>query len=79
MQSEIPSPRRSGPLALILLALAAGFPLAAQAEDDAANSALPGYPDGLLVTQNGYNVSPSENQNVKFVSWTDVVTALELD
>jgi 3-phytase len=46
---------------------------------DVTSAALPGFPDGLLVTQDGYNVSPSENQNFKFVSWTDVVTALELD
>jgi 3-phytase len=46
---------------------------------DVTSTALPGYPSGLLVTQDGYNVSPSENQNFKFVSWADVATALKLE
>ena len=45
---------------------------------DVTSAALPGFPDGLLVTQDGYNVSPSENQNFKFVSWRDVVEKLKL-
>jgi 3-phytase len=39
---------------------------------------LPGLPSGLLVTQDGYNVTPSQNQNFKFVSWRDVAAKLGL-
>ncbi|MBX3484114.1 phytase [Phenylobacterium sp.] len=46
---------------------------------DVVSAPLPGFPRGLLVTQDGYNVSPSENQNFKFVSWADVATQLKLD
>jgi 3-phytase len=45
---------------------------------DVTSAALPGYPAGLLVTQDGYNVSPSENQNFKFVSWSDIAGKLGL-
>ena len=37
---------------------------------------LPGFPDGLLVVQDGDN--PGGNQNFKLVSWTDVRGVLEL-
>ena len=37
---------------------------------------LPGFPDGLLVVQDGDN--PGGNQNFKLVSWTDVRDALGL-
>jgi 3-phytase len=37
------------------------------------------YPDGLLVVQDGRNIAPEEPQNFKFVSWTDVKLALQLD
>ncbi|MBL8555448.1 MAG: phytase [Phenylobacterium sp.] len=46
---------------------------------DVVSAPLPGFPRGLLVTQDGYNVSPSENQNFKFVSWADVAAQLKLD
>jgi 3-phytase len=46
---------------------------------DVVSTPLPGFPNGLLVTQDGYNVTPSENQNFKFVSWADVVAKLGLD
>ncbi len=36
-------------------------------------------PDGLLVVQDGRNLSPREKQNFKFVSWRDVAGALGLD
>ena len=39
------------------------------------------FPDGLLVVQDGYNVDAAGeavNQNFKYVSWTDVQTALTL-
>lgn len=39
------------------------------------------FPDGLLVVQDGYNVDAAgdaTNQNFKYVSWTDVQTALAL-
>ena len=45
---------------------------------DVTSAALPGFPAGLLVTQDGYNVSPSDNQNFKFVSWRDVAAKLDL-
>jgi 3-phytase len=45
---------------------------------DVTGAALPGFPGGLLVTQDGYNVTPSEPQNFKFVSWKDVATKLGL-
>ena len=45
---------------------------------DVTSAALPGFPTGLLVTQDGYNVSPPENQNFKFVSWAAVVAKLGL-
>jgi len=34
--------------------------------------ALPGYPKGLLVAQDGHNVSPPENQNFKIVDWRNI-------
>lgn len=39
------------------------------------------FPDGLLVVQDGYNVDATgeaENQNFKYISWTDVQAALAL-
>ncbi|HSD69420.1 MAG TPA: phytase [Woeseiaceae bacterium] len=39
----------------------------------------PAYPDGLMVVQDGRNIAPEEPQNFKFVSWTDVKQALQLD
>jgi 3-phytase len=37
------------------------------------------FPDGLLVVQDGRNLSPRERQNYKYVSWRDVAEALGLD
>ena len=37
------------------------------------------FPDGLLVVQDGRNLSPREKQNFKFVSWRDIAKALGLD
>jgi len=37
------------------------------------------FPDGLLVVQDGRNLSPRERQNFKFVSWRDIAEALGLD
>ena len=34
------------------------------------------FPDGLLVAQDGRNITPSERQNFKYVSWKDVMEAL---
>ena len=34
------------------------------------------FPDGLLVVQDGRNLSPRERQNYKFVSWRDIAAAL---
>jgi 3-phytase len=39
----------------------------------------PQFPDGLLVVQDGRNLSPRERQNYKYVSWRDVAEALGLD
>lgn len=39
----------------------------------------PAYPDGLMVVQDGRNIAPEEPQNFKYVSWTDVQQALQLD
>jgi 3-phytase len=36
-----------------------------------------GYPAGLLVVQDGRNLMPSQRQNFKYVSWQDVMKALE--
>ena len=38
---------------------------------------LPGYPQGLLVVQDGYNAKPRANQNFKLVSWRDVAPLLK--
>lgn len=38
---------------------------------------LPGFPHGMLVVQDGYNTDPTENQNFKIVSWSDVMEILE--
>jgi 3-phytase len=37
------------------------------------------FPDGLLVVQDGRNIAPEERQNFKYVSWSDVARALDLD
>ena len=34
------------------------------------------FPDGLLVVQDGRNLSPRERQNYKYVSWRDISAAL---
>ena len=45
---------------------------------DITATALPGYPMGLLVVQDGRNVMPAENQNYKLVSWSDIARELNL-
>ena len=37
------------------------------------------FPAGLLVVQDGRNLSPREKQNFKFVSWRDVAAALGIE
>jgi 3-phytase len=37
------------------------------------------FPEGLLVVQDGRNLSPREKQNFKFVSWREIAQALGLD
>jgi 3-phytase len=39
----------------------------------------PKFPQGLLVVQDGRNLTPRERQNYKFVSWKDVAEALGLE
>lgn len=46
---------------------------------DATAVALPGYPKGLFVVQDGYNKPEGETQNYKYVDWRDIETALGLD
>ncbi len=36
------------------------------------------FPDGLLVVQDGRNLSPRERQNFKFVSWRAIAQTLGL-
>ena len=45
---------------------------------DVTSLAGSGFPDGLMVAQDGRNVSPPENQNFKLVSWTRIAEALGL-
>lgn len=42
-------------------------------------AAGPQFPHGLMVAQDGRNVSPPENQNFKLVSWEQVAKVLGLD
>ncbi|WOF42541.1 phytase [Sphingopyxis indica] len=42
-------------------------------------AAGPAFPEGLMVAQDGRNVSPPENQNFKLVSWTRIAEALGLE
>lgn len=39
----------------------------------------PGFEHGAMVAQDGRNVMPIENQNYKYVSWTDIANALKLE
>ena len=39
----------------------------------------PGFEHGAMIAQDGRNVLPSENQNFKAVSWTDIAAALNLE
>jgi len=38
---------------------------------------LPGYPAGILVVQDGYNVAPGENQNFKIVDWRRIQALID--
>jgi 3-phytase len=44
---------------------------------DVTGVSLPGFPQGILVVQDGYNMNPFENQNFKIVSWGDVLQIIE--
>ena len=46
---------------------------------DATSIALPGYPKGVFVVQDGYNDPVGETQNYKYVDWRDIEAALELN
>lgn len=39
--------------------------------------ALPGYPQGILVVQDGYNRMPQQPQNFKVVDWRDVIKSMQ--
>lgn len=38
----------------------------------------PQYPQGMVVTQDGFNTHPEEAQNFKYLSWRQISTALDL-
>lgn len=46
---------------------------------DATSAALPGYPKGIFVVQDGYNDPVGETQNYKYVDWRDIEAALGLN
>lgn len=37
------------------------------------------FPSGLLVVQDGRNIAPEERQNFKYVSWAEVMEALQIE
>ncbi len=37
------------------------------------------FPSGLLVVQDGRNIAPEERQNFKYVSWAEVMEALDIE
>ena len=39
----------------------------------------PGFEHGAMIAQDGRNVMPVENQNYKYVSWSDIAKALKLE
>jgi 3-phytase len=39
----------------------------------------PQFPEGLLVVQDGRNITPAERQNFKYVSWREIAKALALE
>ncbi|MBQ4833140.1 phytase [Pseudoalteromonas sp. MMG010] len=39
--------------------------------------ALPGYPEGILIVQDGYNRMPQQPQNFKIIDWRDVKKGLK--
>lgn len=44
---------------------------------DVTTVSLPGYPDGILVVQDGSNTNPEANQDFKIVSWSDVLKIID--
>ncbi len=41
------------------------------------SKALPGYPEGILVVQDGYNRLPQQPQNFKIIDWREVKKAIK--
>ena len=39
----------------------------------------PGFEHGAMIAQDGRNMLPVENQNFKFVSWSEIAKALNLE
>ena len=39
----------------------------------------PGFEHGAMIGQDGRNLLPNERQNFKYVSWTDIARALNLE
>lgn len=57
---------------------AAGIDGASETDGIAVTSrALPGYPAGILVAQDGYNTMPAENQNFKIVDWRAIQALID--
>ncbi|WP_352255915.1 phytase, partial [Pseudoalteromonas sp. 19-MNA-CIBAN-0066] len=41
------------------------------------SKSLPGYPEGILVVQDGYNRMPQQPQNFKIIDWREVKKAIK--
>ena len=39
----------------------------------------PGFEHGAMIAQDGRNLLPNARQNFKYVSWTDIARALDLE
>ena len=60
---------------------ATGIDGSSETDGLAVNSAYlgPDFPDGLLVVQDGRNISPAERQNFKLIPWNRIAEAMGLD
>lgn len=71
--------RQAGNAHLGTFSITAGAYDAVQQSDgaDVTNITLPGYPQGLFITQDGNN-TPERGTNFKYVSWADIAGPLKL-
>ncbi|WP_158548711.1 phytase [Parvularcula marina] len=46
---------------------------------EASSAALPGYPKGVFLVQDGFNMPEGSTQNYKYVDWRDIEAALDLE